>query len=52
MDKMLMQTELTVIAGDQESYKISAKETKIYVKKANLQDGNKNNTSFASTSCL
>lgn len=28
MDKMLMQTELTVIAGDQESYKISARHQK------------------------
>lgn len=27
MDKMLIQTELTVIAGDQESYNISAEPT-------------------------
>lgn len=34
IDRMLMQTELTVIAGDQESYKISAE----YEEKRNRVD--------------
>lgn len=32
MDKMLIQTELTVIAGDQESYNISAEPIKLNVR--------------------
>ena len=36
MDRMLMQTELTVIAGDHESYSISATEQKLECQ--NLQE--------------
>ena len=34
MERMLMQTELTVIAGDHESYRISAK-TQLYINQKN-----------------